>query len=206
VPITVTAHRRPGTSVTTRRAFALSLTYVLGMAFTYTAAGAAAAAAGQQVQAVFQKPWVIATFATLFVAMALSMFGLFTVQMPAVLQTRLAGTSNRQRAGTFGGVAAMGALSALIVTTCVGPALVATLIVIGQTGNVARGAAALFSMSLGMGVLPLVIGTSARCCRPEPAPGWMASRISLGDDVGDGRVDVSACCRPRHAFVSPCRP
>jgi thiol:disulfide interchange protein DsbD len=172
VPILSRLIAGQGTHVTTRRAFALSLTYVLGMAFTYTAAGAAAAAAGQQVQAVFQKPWVIATFATLFVAMALSMFGLFTVQIPAVLQTRLAGTSNRQRAGTFGGVAAMGALSALIVTTCVGPALVATLIVIGQTGNVARGAAALFSMSLGMGVPLLVVGTSAGALLPR-AGVWM---------------------------------
>jgi thiol:disulfide interchange protein DsbD len=172
VPILSRLIAGQGTSVTTRRAFALSLTYVLGMAFTYTAAGAAAAAAGQQVQAVFQKPWVIATFATLFVAMALSMFGLFTVQMPAVLQTRLSGTSNRQRAGTFGGVAAMGALSALIVTTCVGPALVVTLIVIGQTGNVARGAAALFSMSLGMGVPLLVVGTSAGALLPR-AGVWM---------------------------------
>jgi thiol:disulfide interchange protein DsbD len=172
VPILSRLIAGQGTRVTTRRAFALSLTYVLGMAFTYTAAGAAAAAAGQQVQAVFQKPWVIATFATLFVAMALSMFGLFTVQMPAVLQTRLSGTSNRQRAGTFGGVAAMGALSALIVTTCVGPALVAALVVIGQTGNVARGAAALFSMSLGMGVPLLVVGTSAGALLPR-AGAWM---------------------------------
>ena len=172
VPILSRLIAGQGTSVTTRRAFALSLTYVLGMAFTYTAAGAAAAAAGQQVQAVFQKPWVIATFATLFVAMALSMFGLFTVQMPAVLQTHLSGTSNRQRAGTFGGVAAMGALSALIVTTCVGPALVAALVVIGQSGNVARGAAALFSMSLGMGVPLLVVGTSAGSLLPR-AGVWM---------------------------------
>ncbi len=174
VPILSRLIAGQGSNVTTRRAFALSLTYVLGMAVTYTAAGAAAAAAGQQVQAVFQKPWVIALFATLFVAMALSMFGLFTVQMPAALQTRLSGTSNRQRAGTFGGVAAMGALSALIVTTCVGPALVAALVVIGQTGNVARGAAALFSMSLGMGVPLLVVGTSAGALLPR-AGAWMDS-------------------------------
>jgi thioredoxin:protein disulfide reductase len=172
VPILSRLIAGQGSSVTTRRAFALSLTYVLGMAVTYTAAGAAAAAAGQQVQAVFQKPWVIALFAALFVAMALSMFGLFTVQMPAALQTRLSGTSNRQRAGTFGGVAAMGALSALIVTTCVGPALVAALVVIGQTGNVARGAGALFSMSLGMGVPLLVVGTSAGALLPR-AGAWM---------------------------------
>jgi thiol:disulfide interchange protein DsbD len=162
----------PGGKITTARAFWLSLTYVLGMSVTYTAAGAAAAAAGKQVQAMFQQPWIIVLFAALFVAMALSMFGLYTVQMPAAIQTRLSGTSNRQRAGTFGGVAVMGALSALIVTTCVGPALVAALVVIGQTGNVARGAAALFAMSLGMGAPLLVIGTSAGALLPK-AGAWM---------------------------------
>ncbi|MFO1399755.1 MAG: protein-disulfide reductase DsbD [Steroidobacteraceae bacterium] len=172
VPILSRLIAGQGPDVTPRRAFALSLTYVLGMALTYTAAGAAAAAAGQQVQAVFQKPWVIVLFALVFVAMALSMFGLFTVQMPAALQTRLSGTSNQQKAGTFGGVAIMGALSALIVTTCVGPALVAALVVIGQSGNVARGAAALFAMSLGMGTPLLVIGTSAGALLPR-AGAWM---------------------------------
>ncbi len=172
VPILSRLIAGQGPNVTPRRAFALSLTYVLGMAITYTAAGAAAAAAGQQVQALFQKPWVIVLFALLFVAMALSMFGLYTVQVPAALQTRLSGTSNQQKAGTFGGVAAMGALSALIVTTCVGPALVAALVVIGQSGNVARGAGALFAMSLGMGTPLLVIGTSAGALLPK-AGAWM---------------------------------
>jgi len=161
-----------GRNVTTGRAFALSLTYVLGMALTYTAAGVACAAAGRQVQAVFQQWWVLALFATLFVAMALSMFGLFTVQMPAAVQTRLASLSNRQSAGTFGGVAAMGALSALIVTTCVGPALVGALLVISQTGQIARGGAALFAMSIGMGTPLLVVGASAGRLLPKAGP-WM---------------------------------
>lgn len=172
VPILSQLIAGQGKHVTTRRAFALSLTFVLGMALTYTLAGAAAAAAGQQVQALFQKTWVIVLFAAVFVAMALSMFGLYTIQMPASIQTALAGTSNRQRAGTFGGVAVMGALSALIVTTCVGPALVAALIVIGQSGDVVRGASALFAMSLGMGVPLLVIGTSAGALLPK-AGAWM---------------------------------
>jgi thiol:disulfide interchange protein DsbD len=172
VPILSRLIAGQGPAVTPRRAFSLSLVYVLGMAFTYTAAGAAAAAAGQQVQAAFQQPWVIVLFALLFVAMALSMFGLFTVQMPAAIQTRLSGSSNRQKAGTLGGVAIMGALSALIVTTCVGPALVAALVVIGQSGNVVRGAAALFAMSLGMGTPLLVIGTSAGALLPK-AGAWM---------------------------------
>jgi thioredoxin:protein disulfide reductase len=161
-----------GKNVTTGRAFALSLTYVLGMAFTYTIAGALCAAAGKQVQTVFQQPWILALFAALFIALALSMFGLFTIQMPAAIQTRVADVSNKQAAGTFGGVALMGILSALIVTTCVGPALVGALIVIGQTGQIARGAAALFAMSIGMGTPLLVVGASAGKLLPK-AGAWM---------------------------------
>ena len=161
-----------GHPVKTSRAFLLSLTYVFGMSLTYTITGVAFAAAGKQVQAVFQQPWIIAVFAALFVAMALSMFGLFTLQMPSFIQTRVADVSNRQRAGNFGGVAIMGALSALIVTTCVGPVLVAALIVIGQTGDMVRGGAALFSMSLGMGAPLLVVGSSAGRWLPR-AGVWM---------------------------------
>ncbi|MGA7540925.1 MAG: protein-disulfide reductase DsbD [Steroidobacteraceae bacterium] len=161
-----------GRKVTGGRGFVLSLAYVLGMALTYTVAGAAFAAAGGQVQAAFQTPWIIGVFAALFVAMALSMLGLFTVQMPAALQTRVVQLSNRQTAGTLGGVALMGALSALIVTTCVGPALVGALAVISQTGEVARGAAALFAMSMGMGTPLLIVGASAGRLMPKSGA-WM---------------------------------
>ena len=161
-----------GSHVTTRRAFALSLSYVLGMAVMNTLAGVAADAAGQQIQALFQQPWIIVLFSLIFVVLALSMFGLFTIQMPASLQTRLSDVSNRQRAGTFGGVAVMGALSALIVSACVAPPLFAALAVIAQTGDMVRGGSALFVMSLGMGVPLLVIGTSAGRLLPK-AGGWM---------------------------------
>jgi thiol:disulfide interchange protein DsbD len=161
-----------GANLTTGRAFTLSLTYVLGMAVTYTAAGILGAAMGREVQSLFQQWWVLALFAAVFVAMALSMFGLYTVQMPVAIQTRLANLSNRQSAGTFGGVAIMGALSALIVTTCVGPALVAALLVIGETGQIARGGAALFAMSIGMGTPLLIVGASAGKLLPK-AGAWM---------------------------------
>ena len=161
-----------GARVTTGRAFALSLTYVLGMAVTYTAAGIVGAAMGHEVQALFQQWWVLVLFAAVFVGMALSMFGLYTVQMPAAIQTRIANVSNRQSAGTFSGVAVMGALSALIVTTCVGPALVAALLVIGQTGQIGRGGAALFAMSIGMGTPLLAVGASAGRLLPK-AGAWM---------------------------------
>jgi thioredoxin:protein disulfide reductase len=161
-----------GENVTTKRAFALSLTYVLGMAVTNTLAGVAAAAAGSQIQAMFQQTWVIVLFALMFVVLALSMFGLFTIQMPSALQTRLTDVSNQQRAGTFGGVAMMGALSALIVTACVAPPLFAALAVIGQTGDLVRGGSALFFMSLGMGAPLILIGTSAGKLLPR-AGAWM---------------------------------
>ena len=161
-----------GKSVTTRRAFSLSLTYVLGMSLTYTIAGALCAAAGKQVQTLFQQPWILVLFAALFIVLALSMFGLFTIQMPTSIQTRVASVSNNQAAGTFGGVAMMGVLSALIVTTCVGPALVGALVVIGQTGQIVRGAAALFAMSIGMGTPLLIVGASAGKLLPK-AGAWM---------------------------------
>jgi thiol:disulfide interchange protein DsbD len=160
--------QRPGTA----RAFALSLAYVLGMAVTYAAAGAAFAAAGKQAQAAFQQPWIILLFAALFIAMALSMFGFYTLQMPSAIQTRLAGASNRQQAGTFGGVAVMGALSSLVITACVAPALVGALAFISQGGSVLRGALALFIMAIGMGTPTLVVGASAGRLLPK-AGAWM---------------------------------
>jgi len=161
-----------GRHITARRSFALSVSYVLGMALTYAIAGVASAAAGKEVQAMFQQWWVIALFAALFLALALSMFGVFTLQMPAGVQSRLAELSNRQSAGTFGGVALMGALSALIVTTCVAPVLVGALLVISQTGAVVRGGAALFAAGIGMGTPLLIVGASAGRLLPKPGP-WM---------------------------------
>jgi len=163
-----------GKNVTTGRAFALSLTYVLGMAVTYTLAGAAFAAVGGQIQAVLQKPWIIIGVALLFVALALSMFGLYELQIPAALQARVASVSNRQRTGTFIGTAVMGILSALIVTTCVAPPLVASMTVIARAGDVMRGALSLFAMSIGMGIPLLVVGTSAGRWLPKTGP-WMDS-------------------------------
>ncbi len=154
------------------RGFRLSLTYVLGMALTYTLAGAAAAAAGGEIQAAFQRPWILGSFAALLAVMGLAMFGLFTVQMPSRLQTWFTELGNRQRAGTLAGVAVMGALSALIVTTCVGPALVGALAVIGQSGEVLRGASALFALSIGMGTPLLAVGASAGRLLPKAGP-WM---------------------------------
>ncbi|HEY5623377.1 MAG TPA: protein-disulfide reductase DsbD, partial [Gammaproteobacteria bacterium] len=161
-----------GDDVTAAKGFALSLTYVLGMALTYTIGGGLAAMAGEQLQAAFQAPWLITTFAGLFVVLAMSMFGLFELQMPASVQTRLANISNNQTAGTYIGTAIMGVLSALIVTTCVAPPLVASLAVIGQSGDVPRGAGALFALSMGMGSPLLLVGLSGGRFLPRAGP-WM---------------------------------
>ena len=163
-----------GENVTTRRSFMLSLAYVLGMAFTYTAAGIAAGAIGQgfNLQATFNQPWIVALFSLLFVVLAASMLGMFTIQMPSFIQTRLSNTSNQQQAGTYLGVGVMGSLSALIVSACVAPPLIAALTVISQTGDVVRGGAALFVMSIGMGMPLLLVGASAGKLLPR-AGAWM---------------------------------
>ena len=154
------------------RAFALSLSYVLGMAITYAVAGAAFALAGKQAQAFFQQPWIIVLFAGLFVLLALGMFGVFNLQVPAAFQSRIAELSNRQQQGTLPGTAIMGALSSLIVTACVAPPLVGALVVIGQSGDVLRGGLALFSLAMGMGAPLLVVGASAGQLLPRAGP-WM---------------------------------
>jgi thiol:disulfide interchange protein DsbD len=162
------------------KGFALSVSYVMGMAITYTAAGALAAVAGQQIQALFQQPWIITLFAGLFVILSLGMFGLFELQMPAFVQSRVAALANRQHGGTFVGTAIMGALSALIVTACVAPPLIATLAVMGQSGDVVRGAAALFALSIGMGSPLLIVGASAGSILPKAGPWMNAVKAAFG--------------------------
>ena len=161
-----------GEKTTPWRGFALSLAYVLGMALTYTIAAILCALAGSQAQAFFQKTWILVLFALLFVALSLAMFGVYELQMPSALQTRFANASNRIHGGKFLSTAIMGALSSLVVTACVAPPLVAALVVIGQVGDVGRGALALFALSIGMGTPLLVVGASAGTLLPKAGP-WM---------------------------------
>jgi thiol:disulfide interchange protein DsbD len=161
-----------GDDVSATRGFSLALTYVMGMAVVYTLAGIAAAAIGVQLQAVFNAPWVLALFSGLFVILALSMFGMFELQMPSSIQSKLSVVSGQQRSGTYVGAFVMGALSSLIVTACVAPPLVATLTVIGQSGDMLRGGTALFALSMGMGTPLLLVGASAGKLIPKAGP-WM---------------------------------
>lgn len=158
----------------TAHSFLLSLAFVLGMAVTYTALGAIFAAAGAQVQAVMQKPVVTVGVALLFVTLALSMFGLFDLQIPSSWQTRLNAMSGRQQSGRLLGAGVMGMISAAVVTTCVTPPLVAALTVIARTGDLTRGALALFALAIGMGLPLLAIGASAGRLLPRTGA-WMNS-------------------------------
>jgi len=163
-----------GRDITPRKAFVLSLVYVLAMALTYTVAGVLAGLFGGNLQAAFQNPWILSSFSLVFVALALSMFGFYELQLPSSLQSRLTEISNKQQGGTLAGVAIMGLLSALIVGPCVAPPLAGALIYIGQTGDVLLGGMALFALSMGMGVPLIAIGTSAGKLLPR-AGAWMDS-------------------------------
>jgi thiol:disulfide interchange protein DsbD len=161
-----------GQQLTTLRAFNLSLVYVLAMSLTYTLAGVLAGLFGQNLQAAFQSPWIISSFVAVFVVLALSMFGLFELQLPGRWQTALTERSNRQKGGRYAGVAVMGLLSALIVGPCVAPPLAAALIVIGASGDAMLGGSALFALSMGMGVPLIAFGVSAGKLIPT-AGAWM---------------------------------
>ena len=161
-----------GENIGTRKAFTLSLVYVLAMAATYTVAGVLAGLFGANLQAAFQEPWILVTFSIVFVLLAMSMFGFYELQIPASWQAKLAGASSRQQGGTYVGVGIMGFLSALIVGPCVAAPLAGALIYIGQTGDAVLGGMALFALSMGMGAPVLLVGTSAGKLLPKAGP-WM---------------------------------
>ena len=156
------------------RAFGLSLVYVVASALVFTVAGVVAGLVGANLQIAFQDPWVLAAFAALFVALALSSFGLYEIQLPAALRNRLGSFSDRQRGGSLAGVAVMGALSALIVGPCVAPPLAAAVLYIGQTQDPVFGGAALFLLAMGMGVPLLAFGVAAGKGLPTSGP-WMVA-------------------------------
>ncbi len=169
-----------GENVSPSRGFFLAFTYVMGMALVYTAAGVAAAAAGLQLQATFNQPWVLVLFSGLFVFLAIGMFGAFDLQMPSSIQSKLATVSGNQKSGTAIGAFIMGALSALVVTACVAPALIAALTVMAQTGDMLRGGTALFAMSLGMGAPLLAVGAAQGQLLPKAGPWMVAVKGAFG--------------------------
>lgn len=163
-----------GHHVTKMHGFLLSLAYVLGMALTYAAIGVAAGLTGSLLSVALQTPWVLGSFAAVFVLLSLSMFGFYELQLPSALQSKLTGTSNRLHGGHLSGVFVMGALSAIIVSPCVAAPMAGALLYIGQTHDALLGGVALFAMAMGMGVPLLLIGASAGTLLPK-AGAWMES-------------------------------
>jgi len=163
-----------GHKITHMHGFILSLAYVMGMALTYAAVGVAAGLSGTLLSNTLQTPWVVGSFAGIFVLLSLSMFGFYELQLPTALQSRLSDTSNKLHGGHLSGVFVMGVLSAIIVGPCVAAPLAGALLYIGQTHDAFLGGTALFSMALGMGVPLLLIGASAGTLLPKTGA-WMES-------------------------------
>jgi len=161
-----------GGSLSKSRAFGLSLAYVIGMAVAYALAGIGAAYSGSLLAAALQNAWVLGAFALVFVVLALSMFGLYELQLPGFLHQRLDAVQRRLPGGRVATVAGMGALSAVIVSPCVAAPLAGALLYIAQTRDVALGGAALFTMALGMGIPLLVVGVSEGAFLPRSGP-WL---------------------------------
>ena len=179
IPI-VTAVVAGQRQLSTLQAFYLSVAYVLGMAVMYTLAGVLVGLLGASfnIQAYLQSPWVLGTFAALFVLFALVMFGLIELRIPRALEERLTAQSRKLSGGNIAGVTGIGALSALIVSPCVTAPLAAALVYISATQDALMGGHALFWLSLGMGTPLIIIGTGGRRFMPQPGP-WM-NRIKAG--------------------------
>ncbi len=167
-----------GESITTRKAFLLSLSYVTASALTYTVFGVLAAVFGSNLQIAFQEPWVIALFSGIFILLSLSMFGFYNLELPKSFQAKLHNNSDKHRDGSYFGAAIMGALSTLIIGPCVAAPLAGALIYIGQSGDVILGASALFVLGFGMGMPLLIIGASAGKLLPK-AGRWLNSTKAI---------------------------
>ncbi|MCF6206333.1 MAG: protein-disulfide reductase DsbD [Sulfurovum sp.] len=172
VPIVSSIVAGQGEGLTKMRAFWLSLSYVLGTAVTYAIMGALAGATGEQLQSYFQNIWAIGFVSVIFVAMALSMFGLYTIQLPASLQSKLDSYSRTLKGGSLLPVFLLGMISALILGACVSPILISFLSIAIGTQDPVLGALTMFSLALGMGVPLMVVGVGAGSLIPK-AGAWM---------------------------------
>lgn len=159
--------------LSTARALLLAFIYVQGMALTYTALGLVVAAAGMQFQAALQHPYVLIGLSVVFILLALSMFGAFSLQLPSSVQTRLTLMSNRQQGGSLGGVFSMGAIAGLICSPCTTAPLSAILLYIAQSGNLLLGGGTLYLYALGMGLPLILVTVFGNRLLPKSGP-WMA--------------------------------
>jgi len=172
VPILSSIIVGQGAPVSRLRGFSMALAYSLGMALVYTGFGVVAGLLGEGLAAALQNPWVLGAFALMLATLSLSMFGVFELQMPSFIQSRITESSSRLPGGKFVGVFVMGGLSALIVGPCVAAPLAGALVFISQTRDVVIGGLALFSLAMGMSVPLLLVGVSAGSLLPR-AGSWM---------------------------------
>jgi len=169
-----------GSQAKPRRAFLLSLSYVLAMAGTYAVVGVAAGLAGANLQATLQSPWLLGAFAALFLVLASSLFGLFELQLPSALINRVESAGRDRSGGSIPGAAVLGFLSALLVGPCMTAPLAGALLYIGQTGSAIHGAMALFALGLGMGLPLLAIAMFGARVLPRPGAWMDRVRVAFG--------------------------
>ena len=161
-----------GSGATPKRGFALAASYVVSMALVYAAMGVLAALLGANLQALLQNPWLLGSFAAVFVLLALPMFGFFELQLPVALRDRLENVSRNQRGGSLIGAGVLGALSGLLVGPCMTAPLAGALLYIAQSGNALHGGLILFAMGIGIGVPLLLLVTVGNRFLPKPGA-WM---------------------------------
>lgn len=169
-----------GSQAKPRRAFLLSLSYVLAMAGTYAVVGVAAGLAGANLQATLQSPWLLGAFAALFLVLASSLFGLFELQLPSALINRVESAGRDRSGGSIPGAAVLGFLSALLVGPCMTAPLAGALLYIGQTGSAIHGGMALFALGLGMGLPLLAIAMFGARVLPRPGAWMDRVRVAFG--------------------------
>nr|WP_086938083.1 protein-disulfide reductase DsbD [Thaumasiovibrio occultus] len=155
-----------------RQALGLALVYVQGMALTYTLLGLVVASAGMQFQAAMQQPWVLGGLSALFIVLAMSMFGVYTLQMPSAVQTWLHKLSNKQEGGQWLGVFAMGAISGLVCSPCTTAPLSGALLYVAQSGDLLTGGLALYALAIGMGIPLIIVAVFGNKLLPR-AGAWM---------------------------------
>jgi len=161
-----------GSGAAPKRGFALAGSYVVSMALVYAAMGVLAAMLGANLQALLQNPWLLGSFAAVFVLLALPMFGFFELQLPVAVRDRLENVSRNQRGGSLIGAGVLGALSGLLVGPCMTAPLAGALLYIAQSGNAVHGGLILFAMGIGIGVPLLLLVTVGNRFLPKPGA-WM---------------------------------
>lgn len=167
-----------GAKASPRRSMLLASIYVVSMALVYAALGVLAALLGANLQAMLQQPWLIGTFTAMFVLLALPMFGLYELQLPAFLRDRLNAAGRQSRGGSVSGAAILGLLSGMLIGPCMTAPLAGALLFIAQGGNALQGALVLFTLGLGMGLPLLLLVTVGNRLMPRPGP-WM-DRVKAG--------------------------